>query len=46
MEHLQAVSALVLPSIASYDRLVDGAWAVPLYRDELTHRAGHTSPGG
>lgn len=28
MDHLQAVSAFVMPTMASYERLMDGAWAV------------------
>jgi len=28
LEHLQAVAAFVMPTMASYERLVDGAWAV------------------
>ena len=28
MDHLQAVSAFVMPTFASYERLTDGAWAV------------------
>lgn len=28
MDHLQAVAAFVMPTFASYERLMDGAWAV------------------
>jgi glutamine synthetase len=28
MDHLRAVAAFVMPTMASYERLVDGAWAV------------------
>jgi glutamine synthetase len=28
LEHLQAVAAFVMPTMSSYERLVDGAWAV------------------
>jgi glutamine synthetase len=28
MNHLQAISAFVMPTMASYERLMDGAWAV------------------
>lgn len=28
MDHLQAIAAFVMPTMASYERLMDGAWAV------------------
>lgn len=28
LDHLQAVAAFVMPTAASYERLIDGAWAV------------------
>lgn len=31
MDHLQAVAAFVMPTMASYDRLMDGAWAGGTY---------------
>ena len=30
MDHLQAVGAFSMPTMASYERLMDGAWAVIL----------------
>jgi glutamine synthetase len=28
LDHLQALAAFVMPTMASYERLMDGAWAV------------------
>jgi glutamine synthetase len=28
MDHLQAAAAFIMPTMASYERLMDGAWAV------------------
>ena len=36
MDHLQAVSAFVMPTFASYQRLMDGAWAVLPFSEVLT----------
>lgn len=36
MDHLQAVSAFVMPTFASYERLMDGAWAVLSFSTTLT----------
>lgn len=36
MDHLQAVAAFIMPTMASYERLVDGAWAVIQSQNILT----------
>jgi len=47
MDHLQAVAAFVMPTMASYERLMDGAWAVnPPYNLMAKIRVVHMSAGG
>ena len=36
MNHLQAIAALTMPTMASYERLMDGAWAVVPLSKHLT----------
>lgn len=46
MDHFQAATAFTMPTFGSYERQVDGAWAVcPLSICEIHLRAGPMSVG-
>lgn len=40
MDHLQAIAAFTMPTIASYERLMDGAWAVIFSSLIRSHKVG------